>query len=59
MGVYVDMQDWKSCNVEILIPATPTGNATTPDGFLLVYSTTNMFDAAAVDWFQTIFIRTR
>ena len=39
----------KSRDLEIMYPANPTGIATTPDGFLLVYSDTHIdvFDAAA------------
>ena len=58
------MTDWslqgrKSRDVEIMYPASPTGIATTPDGFLLVYSDTHIdvFDAAAGEWCQTINIR--
>ena len=42
-----------------MYPAAPTGIATTPDGFLLVYSDTHIdvFDAAAGEWCQTINIR--
>merc|ERR1719436_1466916 len=59
LGVYVDVQGRKSREVEIMYPATPTGIATTPDGFLLVYSDTHIdvFDAAAGEWCQTINIR--
>ena len=53
-------QGRKSRDVEIMYPAAPTGIATTPDGFLLVYSETHIdvFDAAAGEWCQTINIRT-
>ena len=58
------MTDWslqgrKSRDVEIMYPASPTGIATTPDGFLLVCSDTHIdvFDAAAGEWCQTINIR--
>ena len=59
LGVYVDLQGRKSRDVEIMYPATPTGIATTPDGFLMVYSDTHIdvFDAAAGEWCQTINIR--
>merc|ERR1719471_2237180 len=59
LGVYVDLQGRKSREVEIMYPAAPTGIATTPDGFLLVYSDTHIdvFDAAAGEWCQTINIR--
>merc|ERR1719391_1173708 len=59
LGVYVDLQGRKSRDVEIMYPASPTGIATTPDGFLLVYSDTHIdvFDAAAGEWCQTINIR--
>ena len=74
LGVYVDLQvcappivlplthssqGRKSRDVEIMYPAAPTGIATTPDGFLLVYSETHIdvFDAAAGEWCQTINIR--
>merc|ERR1719282_1204076 len=59
LGVYVDLQGRKSREVEIMYPAAPTGIATTPDGFLLVYSDTHLdvFDAAAGEWCQTINIR--
>jgi len=57
--VYVDLQGRKSRDVEIMYPATLTGIATTPDGFLMVYSDTHIdvFDAAAGEWCQTINIR--
>ena len=53
------VQGRKSREVEIMYPAAPTGIATTPDGFLLVYSDTHIdvFDAAAGEWCQTINIR--
>ena len=43
------VQGRKSRDLEIMYPAQPTGIATTPDGFLLVYSDTHIdvFDAAA------------
>jgi len=55
----VDLQGRKSRDVEIMYPATPTGIATTPDGFLMVYSDTHIdvFDAGAGEWCQTINIR--
>ena len=59
LGVYVDLQGRKSRDVEIMYPAQPTSIATTPDGFLLVYSDTHIdvFDASAGEWCQTINIR--
>eukprot|EP00092_Neocalanus_flemingeri_P026636 GFUD01028871.1.p1 GENE.GFUD01028871.1~~GFUD01028871.1.p1 ORF type:complete len:1866 (+),score=354.78 GFUD01028871.1:539-6136(+) len=59
LGVYVDLQGRKSRDVEIMYPAQPTSVATTPDGFLLVYSDTHIdvFDASAGEWCQTINIR--
>merc|ERR1712130_9722 len=59
LGVYVDLQGRKSRDVEIMYPAQPTAIATTPDGFLLVYSDTHIdvFDASAGEWCQTINIR--
>ncbi|XP_023323712.1 serine/threonine-protein kinase MRCK alpha, partial [Eurytemora carolleeae] len=59
LGVYVDLQGRKSRDLEIMYPAQPTAIATTPDGFLLVYSDTHIdvFDAAAGEWCQTINIR--
>jgi len=59
LGVYVDLQGRKSRDVEIMYPAQPTAVATTPDGFLLVYSDTHIdvFDASAGEWCQTINIR--
>merc|ERR1719468_1292369 len=59
LGVYVDLKGRKSRDQEIMYPAQPTSIATTPDGFLLVYSDTHIdvFDATAGDWCQTINIR--
>merc|ERR1719486_972384 len=59
LGVYVDLQGRKSREIEIMYPAQPLAIATTPDGFLLVYSDTHIdvFDAAAGEWCQTINIR--
>ena len=59
LGVYVDLQGRKSREVEIMYPAQPLAIATTPEGFLLVYSETHIdvFDAAAGEWCQTVNIR--
>merc|ERR1719210_549552 len=59
LGVYVDLQGRKSREIEIMYPAQPQAIATTPDGFLLVYSDTHIdvFDANAGEWCQTVNIR--
>ena len=58
LGVYVDLQGRKSRDLEIMYPAQPTHVATTPDGFLMVYSDTHIdvFDAAAGQ-FRGIYFR--
>ena len=57
--IFCLLQGRKSRDQEIMYPAQPTSVATTPDGFLLVYSDTHIdvFDAAAGEWCQTINIR--